>query len=416
MILTRLAAVISFEFYGTTRFCETDGRGFGGEVGPEPVPKSEFVFYRIWSGGTSISMRRSYIISLTIVGLAFLWILSGQFGGDEGPQDAASDAAQQEAPQLTQARVARLVAAPVNSKVIVQGETRPNRAVDVKAEIRGTIIEATKDRGAAIKKGEALFVIRDDGRIAQLEKAQADLELRQAEFDAAKSLTQKGINSRIRLTEATSNLKSSEAELQLRQLDVDNLIIKAPFDGVLDARLAEAGDYVEVGKAVAKVVELDPIKVVGQVSESNINDIQVGMPAEIGLVDGRMLEAVLAFRSSSADPETRTFEIELQAPNPDGAVIGGLTATIRLSTGARRGHLVSPSVLTLSDAGEIGVKIVNDESRVRFYPVVILDEGPDGTWIAGLPEEVDLITVGQDFVAENELVERVFVNSDAGSS
>jgi len=361
-------------------------------------------------------MRRSYIISLTIVGLAFLWILSGQFGGEDASEESATVAAEQEEPQLTQARVARLVAAPVNSKVIVQGETRPNRAVDVKAEVRGPIVEATKDRGAAIEQGEALFVIADNGRIAQLEKAQAALELRQAEFDAAKSLTQKGINSRIRLTEATSNLKSAEAELQLRQIDADNLIIKAPFNGVLDARRVEAGDFVEVGQAVAHVVELDPIKIVGQVSESNINDIEVGMPAEIGLVDGRVLEAVLAFRSSSADPETRTFEIELQAPNPEGSVIGGLTATIRLSTGAKRGHLVSPSVLTLSDAGEIGVKVVDEESRVRFYPVMILDEGPEGTWIAGLPEEIDLITVGQDFVAENERVERVYVNNDAGSS
>ena len=62
------------------------------------------------------------------------------------------------------------------------------------------------------------------------------------------------------------------------------------------------------------------------------------------------------------------------------------------------------------------MKIVDEQNRVRFKPIVILDEGTDGTWISGLPEEVDLVTVGQDFVAENELVERVFVDEAAGES
>ncbi len=365
-------------------------------------------------------MRKSYIIAISIVAVAFLWIASGQFGGSSGPSEQSAgrqtvDGASEETNAApTQARVAHLVAKPITSKVIVQGETRPNREVEVKAEVRGPILEATKERGAAITKGEAIFVIADNGITAQLEKAKAALELRQAEYEAAKSLTSKGINSKIRLTEATSNLRSAEAELQLRQLDADNLIVKAPFDGVLDERLAEAGDLVEMGRSVARVVELNPIKIIGQVSESNVNDIRVGMTSEVELVDGRTIDAKLTFRSSTADPETRTFEIELEAPNPDDSIIGGLTATIKLPTGTKRGHLVSPSVMTLSDSGQIGVKIVDNDSRVRFMPITILDEGANGTWISGLPDEVDLVTVGQDFVAENELVERVFVDQSSG--
>ena len=134
------------------------------------------------------------------------------------------------------------------------------------------------------------------------------------------------------------------------------------------------------------------------------------MIAQIELVDSRRFPARLTFKSSTSDTETRTFEIELEAPNPDGAIIGGLTATIGLPTDEKLGHLVSPSVLTLSDSGQIGVKIVDAYSRIRFVPITILDEGPDGTWIGGLPREVDLVTVGQDFVGENELVEPVFID------
>ena len=280
----------------------------------------------------------------------------------------------------------------------------------MKVQVRGSITEIAKENGSFVSSGEALFTIADEGRREQLAKAKAAYALREAEFQAAQSLSETGFNTRIRLAETRSDLASAQADLVARQLDVDNLIVRAPFDGVLDEREVEAGDFVEVGRSVGRVVELDPIKIIGNVSESNINDVQVGMTAQIELVDGRRFPARLAFKSSTADPETRTFKVELKAPNPGSAVIGGLTATIGLPTGQKMGHLVSPSVLTLSDSGRIGVKIVEADSRVRFVPVTILDEGPEGTWIGGLPREVDLITVGQDFVAENELVEPVFID------
>ncbi len=366
---------------------------------------------------------KSYGIALGVVLLATLWVASGQFSGPIEPGQVATSQGQAletgqvggpamaaRSEPLVQARVSHLVAAPIVSQVIVQGETKPNRAVEVKAQVRGTITEVTKQKGAAIVANEALFSIADEGRTEQLDKAKAAMALRQAEFQAAQSLTETGFNTRIRLAEARSNLASAQAELVARQLDADHLVIRAPFDGVLDEREVEAGDVVEQGRSVGRIVELNPIKVIGQVSESNINDVRVGMTAQIDLVDGRRFPARLTFKSSTADTETRTFEVELEAPNPEGAIIGGLTATIGLPTGEKLGHLVSPSVLTLSDSGQIGVKIVDVESRIRFVPVTILDEGPDGTWIGGLPREVDLVTVGQDFVAENELVEPVFID------
>ncbi len=359
-------------------------------------------------------MKRSYVVALSIIALAGLWVLSGQFSGPTpGMTQAVATNGDQEPLHLSQARVAHLVAAPITSTVMIQGETRPNRSVEIKAEVRGPVAETTIERGAPLVKGDPLFTIADIGLTEQLEKAEAALALRQAEFEAAQSLVKKEFNTRIRLTETRSNLASAKADFRMRQIDVDNLIVRAPFDGVLNERLVEEGDFVEAGRVLAKIVELDPIKVVGQISEANVLDIQVGMTAEIGLVDGRRFPARLTFISSTSDPQTRTFEIELEAANPGRMVVGGLTATISLPTGEKRGHLVSPSVLTLSDDGNIGVKIVDKESRARFAPITILDEGPKGTWIGGLPEEIDLITVGQDFIADGELVERVFV--EAGS-
>lgn len=354
-------------------------------------------------------IRRSYLIALGVVLLAAIWVASGQFSSSapERPQgqNAARDAT---AKPTTRARVAHLIASNVTHKIIVQGETQPSRSVEVKAEVRGPIEQVFMMRGASFIAGAPLFQIADNGRTSQLEKAKAALALRQAEFEAAQSLAQTGFNSRIRVAEARSNLMSAQAELELRQIEADNLVIRAPFDGVLNDHLVETGEFVEVGQTVAQAVQLDPITVVGDVSESSVSEIDVGMTAMVELLDGRRFPATLIFKSSTSNSATRTFEIELEAENPGGKIAGGLTATIQLATGERKGHLISPSALTLADDGLIGVKTIDGQNRVRFMPVTILEEGPEGTWIEGLPDEVDLVTIGQDFLAENEEVVPVY--------
>jgi multidrug efflux system membrane fusion protein len=71
--------------------------------------------------------------------------------------------------------------------------------------------------------------------------------------------------------------------------------------------------------------------------------------------------------------------------------------------------LISPSVLALADDGTIGVKVVDDDDVVRFLPITIVADRPDGIWVAGIPDKARLITVGQDFVVDGETVKPVTV-------
>jgi len=77
---------------------------------------------------------------------------------------------------------------------------------------------------------------------------------------------------------------------------------------------------------------------------------------------------------------------------------------LRLPAESLMAHLVSPAVLTLDDAGVIGVKAVDGENRVRFYPVKIIADTSQGMWLGGLPEKVTLITVGQEYVLPGQPV------------
>jgi len=85
----------------------------------------------------------------------------------------------------------------------------------------------------------------------------------------------------------------------------------------------------------------------------------------------------------------------------------GVTAEVVLPGPEVLAHRVSPAVLSLSTAGTVGVKVVDDSQRVRFYPVQIVEQSADGLWLLGLPDEIVLITVGQEFVRDGQRVRTV---------
>ena len=100
-----------------------------------------------------------------------------------------------------------------------------------------------------------------------------------------------------------------------------------------------------------------------------------------------------------ADEGTRTFGVELEVDNKDRALRAGGTAELRIPAESVLAHRVSPSLLTLDDAGNVGVKIINDAGKVEFVVADIALSTNEGVWLAGLPETATIITVGQGYVA-----------------
>jgi multidrug efflux system membrane fusion protein len=143
------------------------------------------------------------------------------------------------------------------------------------------------------------------------------------------------------------------------------------------------------------------------VSEQDVRYIQIGNSGWAKLVTGERVEGKVRFVAKSSDAATRTFRVELEFPNPNGAIRDGITAEIHIATATVEAHRISPAILSLDDAGEIGVRIVDQTRRVRFVRVKIIGDGPDGVWVTGLPKTVTIITVGQDFVTEGQVVNPV---------
>lgn len=349
---------------------------------------------------TSKSVMVATGLSLALI----LWIASGSFGGDD---DVTS--AQNEAPAkvLRSVQIADVTAEPVSREVIISARTDAAREVELRAETLGRVVALGAERGSFVKEGELIVRIEERDRAQRLAQARAVLKQRELEYQAAKGLVEKGYQSETRAAEAAAQLEIARAELENSELDQAKTEIVAPFDGFLATREVEVGDFLQPGTLVGMFIEIDPLIVTGEVTERDVLLIEKGMHGKAVLPDGTELTGTVRFVSPLSSMEIRTFPVELEVPNPGGKIPAGITATVVLPTRMVEAHRVSPAVLSLNATGEFGVKVVNDEGVVEFYPATPVKSGPDGIWLADLPKHMRLIVNGQGFVREGEQVEAV---------
>ncbi len=353
-------------------------------------------------------MGKTVFIAAGVALAVFAWIASGQMKGQEteaAPEIAAAVEEEPKAKPLSQVRVRRSVARDHQSKLVLFGRTEGVRSVEVRVETSGRIVSVPVKKGRKVKKGEVIARIDMADRKARLKEAEALVERFRVAYEAANKLSKKQFRSKVQLAEARANLETAKAGLQAIRLDIDRTTVRAPFNGVLNSLPVDVGDYVAVGQVTATVVDLNPILAVGDVTERAASRLRVGDKATVTVTGGEPLEGVVRYISKAGSTTTRTFRAEISLDNPGGAIAEGMTAELRLVLGSIKAHFLSPAILTLNDKGEIGVKAVDEDDRVHFHKVKIIDDTPEGMWLTGIPDDVRLIIVGQEFVRAGQKVE-----------
>lgn len=359
-------------------------------------------------------MKRSYIIAIAVAVALGLWVASGAlFSGDgeSRPDEAAAESA--EAPFAV--RVRELTPSEYTQLIKVSGRTVAERAVELKAEVEGRVIETPVKRGARVEEGALLCRIAANEREANYQEAQALVDQRRLELEVARKLAEKGHRSETQVAAATAQYEAALAQMRQMEVVLENTSIRAPFAGLVETRPAEVGAYMQRGDVCARLIDEEPFLIVGEVSETQVDALVPDAPATVVLSTGETLEGRIRFIAGTATERTRTFPIEVEVPNEGHTLREGMSAEIRVPVETRRAHLVPPTALVLDETGLIGLRTVNDDNRVEFHPIRILEDTGDGLWVAGLPGRVRLITVGQGFVRAGEAVRPVPAGREATS-
>jgi multidrug efflux system membrane fusion protein len=357
-------------------------------------------------------MNKPLLLAVAIAVGAALWVASGEFARSarEPASNDETEALATESAPTPSVRVRTLVAEPRAESIAVLGRTEPSRTITVRAETQGTVAAIEAVEGAPVAAGDILARLAEDDRPARLDEAKALVEQRAIELNAAQKLADKGYQTQVRAAEMVALSEEARARLAAIKLDLARTVISAPFDGAIERRDVEIGYFVAVGDAVAYIVDLDPILIVAELTERDVGRIAQGQAATARLVTGATVDGVIRFVGRVADPETHTFRVELEVPNPEGRIVAGMTAELDVPLEPVAAHRVTPAVLTLDEAGVVGVKTVDADGRVAFHPVELVGDNPDGMWITGLPETATVIVVGQEFVTAGQAVTSVPVD------
>lgn len=352
-------------------------------------------------------MKASRITAIGLVAAAAAWILSGHFLPHETAESKASVRPSETAEKLFRVGVVETSVVPHSNKLLLSGRTEAGRKVMAVARTGGVLTELRVKRGTHVKKGDVIAVLSDEAREAQVTQAAALLEQRKIELDAKRKLIEMNAIPRLELSSLEAQHRAAQAALAAAEAERDRGIVRAPWSGVVTELPAEVGmsAFSFTGTGVAQIVALDPMLAVVEVSERKLAGIKIGDKAEVRLVDGQTAEGRVRFVSKSASQTTRTYRIEVEIPNADGAIPDGITAEVALPLAPVPATRVPRSALTFSSAGELGVRIVNDGGTVGFVPITVVQDKQSFMWVGGIQSGARVIVQGQDFVREGQRVE-----------
>jgi len=355
---------------------------------------------------SKVSQYKSWFLSAAIVVVVALWLASGHSGNEEQSEQATNTSVADSATQHS-VRVRSQSAELVSRTITVNGKTAPARVVTLSAETDGRIETIGAARGANVERGGIIVRLDERDRQARLAQAEATVKQREVEYQGRLRLKSESYVSEAQLQEAVAMLEAAKAELTRAKLDLGYMNIRAPFGGALQSRMVEIGDFVKLGDPIATFVDNRTIIVSANLSEFDARYVDVGDSADAKLATGETVKGRIRYVAPVADEATRTFGVELEIDNSEGSLRVGGTAELRIPAEEVLAHRISPSLLTLDDAGNVGVKIVNDQGLVEFVVADIALSSNDGIWLAGLPDSVTIITVGQGYVTSGALVHAV---------
>ena len=285
-------------------------------------------------------MSKNVRISLYILIPIIGWMISGQFIEDEVIQTKSSA-------ELTSVVTKRSVAEFFSPKVVLNASATSEKRVRVIAKTSGEVMPNNVSQGQWVEKDQVLC--------------------------------------------------------SLGVVELNRTEVKAPFRGYIE-KIIKPGNYINRGEICAVIIELDPVTFIAEVPEAEIKTIVKGQNVSMQLVTGEIINSRLSFVSKSATPSTRSFRVEAEVENPNGLIRDGITATMQINTNKILATKISPSIMLLSDAGSLGVRIVNDDAVVEFIPIKILEDTQDGIWITGIQNSSNLIVRGQGYVENGQRV------------
>ena len=331
----------------------------------------------------------------------------------------------------------------VNPPAQYVGHVEAIQSVDLRARVEGFLEQVNFKEGSDIRAGDLLYVIelapyqaRVDADKASLAQAEAMLTKARQYLNRAQTVRSGGIsatdldNAVAEELRAKAQLEQAKANLQIAQINLGYTSIRAPINGRIGRTAFTKGNLVGPDSgALAKIVQLDPIRVVYSISENDLSTVNMALKdasksknnpilmPQIKLADGQLLETVghVDFVENIVDISTGTIAVRALFNNPKVTLLPGQYVTVLVSKKEPKLMPVVPQAAVLEDHDGRYVLLVDDQNRVALRRV---KTGPmvDANWAveSGLAVNEKVIVEGVQKVRPGQIVKTTIADVHQG--
>ncbi len=202
-----------------------------------------------------------------------------------------------------------------------------------------------------------------------------------------------------------AELQSTRARLVRSGLEVDDCVLRAPFDGEVAARAMDPGAFARPGTWVVSVVDRSTVRVVTDVPEPDFASVAPGTPAKVDVTAiGTRVEAKISRRSPAADPSTRTVHLEIDIPDPQRRLPVYTTAEVAVEVG-KPVPATSVPLTAATVRGDKASVMVVDGDVARRRTVDVVGESQGSLYLSpNLPSGTVVVTEGRSNVRDGDRV------------
>jgi membrane fusion protein (multidrug efflux system) len=298
------------------------------------------------------------------------------------------------------------------------GTLMPKQSVDISSRTDGHVDDIIFVEGSRIRKGDP--VVKLDSRMVQAEvvAATAQLTTDKRQLTRISDLAGRGLQSTQSLEEVQAAAARSQSNLEVKQMQLDLLTIRAPFDGTLGKRKVSLGQYVTPGQPLVTLRDDTVLYIDLHVPEGLFNKVAVGQKFRVTLdaLAGTSFEGAISYVNPSVEANNRTIEIRGDIPNGDGRLTPGLFAHVTLTLAEHPKAIVVPQEALVATLGGTFIYRVVDGKAVRTNVVVGSRQDGLAEIREGLGDGETVVSSGQFKIQNGQAVTIVAGSSGSGQT
>ncbi len=330
-------------------------------------------------------------------------------GGDD--ENAGAQAQMRGGPggmdRVTPVEVAAVERGSIARSVSVSGVVEPIRSVGVNAQVPGALLAVNAEEGSLVRRGQVLARIDDRELRAQLQSAEAQLEVARSAYERAEQLRDRKVITLPEYERDRAAFAAAQASVVQLRTRLGYTTVGAPVSGVVTAKLVEAGDVVGNQTRLFEIADISTMVVRVGVSELDVVELSVGDRVDIALdaYPGRPLAGRIRRVFPAADPNTRLVPVEVALDEASARVARpGFLARVTFRLRAHDDVLLVPASALVGGQGSQSVYVVENDRAIRRTVETGLTSSGRVEIVAGLDGSEMVVTAGSNQLRDGATV------------